>query len=224
MPRAHLVLASCVMCLALPLSAEPRLVIGPNSALVQGVTAGGRVALLSVSVGDDAVLPRTGRIDALLVADAEGQVVLDLERDVAPRSVWVAVDATSGEFLLAAPDGHEVREIRLPSSAVGATRRTLSDSRRFLEVLVVRPLAAVPAGQNPSAVAGSWRGSFGDGGSADRGHAGDGRIEAALEELEPLGDSPPPPEELSQGDILIGVDRTTLEVYAVRLSFPGSAQ
>ena len=125
--------------------------------------------------------------------------------------MWAAVDLATGGFTLAAPEGFELRQVSFPGNALGAARRALSDRRRFLEILVVRPGAGADAG--------AWGGRFGDGSPSDDDGVEDRGVRARLSSLEPIApDGVPAPDHLAAGDVVIVVDPETLQFYATRLA------
>jgi len=201
-----------------PCFGAPTVLVGAESIQVTGATASGQVVVFGMTRRGAGMMTAVERIDEVVAADALGEALVELGRPVPERSVWAAVDLTSGEIALAAPAAFELREVSFPQRGIGATRRHLEDARRFLDVLLVRPVAAVPAGQDAAAVAGAWGRSFGDGGEGDDDGSLDGKVRVALADLAPLGTSPQPPSELGPGDIVVAVDATTLEIYAAKLA------
>lgn len=202
------------------LHAAPEVVLGEQSLAAEGLTPDGRVVVFTLGKPPGHFMPVTSRLDAMVRADATGAATLELPAPIAARSVWVVVDVESGEVALASPEGFPLRQVQFPGRGVGLSRRFLLDERRFLDVLVVRPAAAVPAGRDAAAESGAWGQSFGDGGEGDGDGELDGKIEAVLERLRPIGDSPAlRPDELRPGDVVVAVDPVTLEIYARTLAF-----
>jgi hypothetical protein len=210
----------CVAVASPTLGEAPTVTLDEQAVLIAGSTPEGRLIVFSIGKPAGSLMPVTARFEELVVADATGAAAVELASPVAERSVWAVVDVESGELALAAPGGSAVRQVSFPGRGVGLTRRFLVDERRFLEVLLVRPVAGVPAGEDAAAVSGAWGQSFGDGGEGDGDGALDGKIEALLARLRPIGESPElPPAELRPGDVVVAVDPMTLEIYAAKLAF-----
>lgn len=202
------------------LHAAPVVILSGRSLVAEGLTPEGRAVVFTIGKPPGHLMAVTSRLDAMIEADAAGVASLELPAAIAERSVWVVVDVESGEVALASPEGFPLRQVEFPGRGVGQSRRFLRDERRFLEILVVRPAAAVPAGKDAASESGAWGRSFGDGGEDDGDGELDGKIEAVLERLRPIGESPAlPPEILMPGDVVVAVDPVTLEIYLKTLAF-----
>lgn len=195
-------------------AAPPRISFEERAVVVDGLAAGGRLALSGAATGREGYVPYLFRHDEVLTADATGTVRLELDRPVPEDSVWFAVDMADGQLAIAAPDGTELREVALPARALRQALDGLDDERRFLYVLVVRPAAASAAPEE----AGAWTMAVGDGSESDGDGRQDGRVSALLVDLKPLGEGPPPPEKLAPGLVLVAVDAMTLDFYAATLA------
>lgn len=215
-------LLCCLAAVLAPLAAaaSPTITLAERSVALEGLTPDGRAVLFSIGQPPGHLMRVTARHEEAVVADAAGAVTVELPSPVPERSVWAVVDLESGELALTAPEGFELREVAFPGRGLGAARRTLRDERRFLDVLLVRPAAGVPSGGDAAAETGAWRRTFGDGGESDGDGTVDGVIEAPIERLRPIGDSPAaPPVELRPGDVVVAIDPITLEIYAAKLAF-----
>ena len=220
MVRLGLLVSSATLLFPVLAAASPAIVLGEQSVVAEGLTPAGRAVVFSIGKPPGHLMPVTVRFEEIVEADAAGVAEIELPGPVASRSVWAAVDLQSGEMALAAPDGFSLRQVDFPARGIGQSRRFLRDERRFLEVLLVRPAAGVPAGGDPAAEVGAWGRTYGDGGEGDGDGMGNGVIEAPIERLRPIGDSPlGPPVELRPGDVVVAVDPTTLEIYAAKLVF-----
>jgi hypothetical protein len=113
--------------------------------------------------------------------------------------------------VLAAPAGTPLYEVPFPTRALPATRRSLDDGRSGLYVLWVRPASVDLDG-------GAWAGVVLDGSGRDGDGAQDRRLQVLLDRLEPIGASGLPPETLGAGDVVVGIDPASLEIYAARLT------
>ncbi|HEX2162491.1 MAG TPA: hypothetical protein VHM02_00940 [Thermoanaerobaculia bacterium] len=202
--------------LALPaLAAPPAVRFEERAAVVEGLEPDGEVVVVAVARGVAGFLPYHLTIAERRTADAAGTARVELEQELPAASVWAVVDLAEGEVVLAAPPGGEVREIAFPGGGVPASLRRLEDRRESLMVLWLRPEPA--EGEVSVEPVGAWAGRAFDGSARDGDERQDRRLSVRLDLLEPLGDSPPPPEEVAPGDVLVGIDTETLEVYTFRL-------
>ena len=148
------------------------------------------------------------RRDGILTdEDKNGTVTIKLDEPVAPASVWVAFDLTTGASVIGAPGGH-VERLRITDAAdrvrPGAAGIVdfLRDRHEVVEVLLVRP------GQ------GAWGLAVGDGGASDGDGKNDGAIRLALASLRAVHSTSASLAELAPGDVLAVIDTQTLE-YAI---------
>jgi hypothetical protein len=209
--RFHLVLSLVLLWLvAAPVlsHAAPVITFEEEALVVSGVSSDAAVAWIGVGRSQSAFTPQRLTLWQVVDADATGTARLELGRPVPAESAFVAVDLVAGEMAVAAPPDTPLREVDLPHQAVPASLRTLEDRRSGLAVLWARPAA--------DGTGAAWGGAVSDGSDLD----GDGRedrgVEVLLDRLQPLGAGPSPPETLTDGDVLVGVDLETLETYAVR--------
>jgi hypothetical protein len=194
-------------------AAPPTLTFTDDAVVIEGIGEGGRVAAFAV-VRDITNFHLTfGRLDALLTDDdKDGVVEWKLERPVPLQSMWAAVDVESGEFAVATPGDYPLRRLAVPANALGASRREgvdalIAEWRALVEILLVRP------GE------GAWVLTAGADVEGDEDDDRDnGRIATALEDLQPLGTSPPPPKRIAPKDVLVVMDPDTMELYAGQLT------
>jgi hypothetical protein len=192
----------------------PAITFEETAVLVSGATPEGDVVVFGLGRDRERAIPRTLRMEQRLAADLDGALRWELPEPVMARSVWAAVDLATGEYVLAAPEGHELDRVELPAQGLGANARFLEHEGRFLDLLLVRP-ASGPGGEE---AVGFWGVAMGDGAGLDRDGEANSRLTLDVIDLLALGDSPPAPERLSPKDVLVGVDPQTLRVYAVRLA------
>jgi hypothetical protein len=136
-------------------------------------------------------------------AAADGTARLDLDRSIAPRSYWVAVDLDSGDFVVAAPGGYRIAKPQKPSRVGlgnGAKADELLDDRAFLMGLVVSPKE------------GAWSFTGADGGPRDEDGKNDGHLRFALDKFDPLPGMPAAPAKLKGNDLWFVVDPLTMEI------------
>jgi hypothetical protein len=190
---------------ALAVSPEPRAVA------VSGVTPGRSVALFGASRGFNGFAGYYLRHVAVLADDdGDGAVRLEMELPLAQRSVFAAVDLASGAVGLAAPSGSDLLAGALSLGDVGAGGGELSQPRRWIYSLWVRPGA-------PGAT-GVWGAVLRDGGEADHDGAEDGAVRALLASFVAVdSDADAPPERLATGDVLVVIDPESLEISTLQL-------
>jgi len=197
-----LLLSFLVAVCAAAASAAPTIVFDDESVSVSEITPSGRVAFFAMAFERAGFRSRLTRLDDLLTDDdGDGMV-------------RVAVDLATGELALALPEGSPFREVAFPARGLGAELQSLEDQRLLLELFLVRAGAGADAG--------AWGISLADGGPGDDDRSQNRSIRAATLDFSPVGDSPPPPERLAPGDLLVGFDPDTLELYAVRLPGGGN--
>lgn len=184
------------------LGQEMALVLGPQEMTVSGVTPFGWVVVFGVSrVGMEAIV-RSERYDLILEdVDGDGSVELGLGETLPERSVWLAIDLTSGSWTATYPQsfpgGGTIREqsIKLTETTVSVPAPS-----GLVELMMVRRASS------PSA----WVVTAGDGGEHDLGGPDDGSAEVRLGYFEPLAGSPQVPSVFVPGDQLLVIDPTTL--------------
>lgn len=187
-----------------------RLTVGPDALVASEATARGEVLFLGITreVAPDDVAEIRRRLEVLADEDGDGQVTYKLDQPMAQRSMWVAVDLTSGAFETASPEGFRLRKVNWRGR--GFTNRpdgrgSVEDARPFAEVLVVRPGV------------GAWILRLGDGGPDDEDGTPNGRLEAALDRMSPLGDSPEPPAGFQRDDVVVLMDPNTMEMTLAKV-------
>ena len=148
-------LALGLVLLAAPLFAAPppEISFEPEAVVAQGITAGGEAVWFSVarevSRRSINVVPRHS---VARDEDGDGAVRLELGQEVPLRSIWFAVDLTTGDAAMAVPEGFPLLEMDLPANAIPAALDRLELQRRFAYLLLVRPGV------------GAWHLRVGDGG------------------------------------------------------------
>lgn len=180
--------------------------------VIEGLTPETEAVLFGVGRGVAGFIPYELRVAERLAADASGTTRFELSQELPASSVWVVVALADGELTLASSPGDELREVAFPGRGLPASLRRLEDVRASLAVLWVRPM--LEAGSD--AQGGAWTGRVRDGSGLDGDGREDRRVSVLLDLLEPL-DSSPAPEQLAPGDVLVGIDTETLEIYTYRL-------
>jgi hypothetical protein len=137
-------------------------------------------------------------------AAADGSSLLDLDRKLAERAVWVAVDLATGAWAATSPTGYALEKLAAPpvsvQSRTAAASDALTDSRSYLLGLLVRPQV------------GAWSFGGSDGGPADSDGATDGLVTFALDALDPVGAGPAAPARAATEDLCFVIDPLTLDL------------
>jgi len=183
---------------------EPRIAFEETAVVASGLTPGKAVAWLGVErIVDENLAAELVQRSKTLTAGADGVSRLDLGRPAAQRSLWVAVDVDSGEFVVAAPDGYRINRRPKPSRldvVEGNGPDAILDGGSYLFGLVVRPQE------------GAWTFQGGDGGPQDDDGGTDGRVRFALNQLKPLAGSPAAPDKVRGSDLWFVVDLLTMRI------------
>jgi len=185
--------------------------LGADSLAVTGASAGAQVAFFGIArdvdPDDVATIRRTAEVAG--DEDGDGKVALKLGRPVARRSVWVAVDLTSGDSDAAAPEGFRLKKVNFRGrglAARSAGRDGIEEDRPLVELLVARPGVGV------------WTTRLGDGGPDDEDGAADGKLAAGLDHMKPLaGTRTLAPAQFEKGDVVVLVDPNALEITLVKV-------
>jgi hypothetical protein len=206
-------LAAAALLAAVPAWAAPPLFeFEAQAVVVSGLEPGSRVALLGISRGFNGFTSYVLRYDEVLTMGAEGSARLELELPVSLDSVWAAVDLATGEVGLGAPEGSAIREVSFSGSAIDADGRSVTEARRWVDLLWVQPGAGA---------GGVWGARLRDGGPSDEDGIEDLSIRAPMSAFAPTvagsAEAPEAPERLASGDVLVAIDPETLEISATRL-------
>jgi hypothetical protein len=193
---------------AMPMPAAMNVSISGNAVIARGLTPGGGAVFFGV-----AHRPRGYAFAIEQVAefvtddDRDGVVTYKAEKDVPWKSIWFVVDARTGAYEMAAPEGlsdrrNESRKSRVARDAAGEWSR-FEHERGWLSLLVIRPGGDV------------WMQVATRGGITDVGRRGPLFITPA-DSFEALTPNARPLRQLTQADIVIAVDMQTVEYFVVR--------
>lgn len=188
---------------------KPGIAFETQTVVASGLTPGNPVVWFGVERRvDPDFSTQVVRHTEVDTAGADGTARFSLGREVAVRSVWVAVDQKTGEFVVAAPDGYRIAKPQKPATGLrvrdGAEADQLLDDRPYLMGLVVRP------GD------GAWVFAGGDGGERDEDGQSDGRLSFALDGFDPLPGSPEAPARARGEDLWFVVDPRRMEITVLR--------
>ena len=174
-------------------------------AIVASVTARAQTAWFAVAQQWGPYRPRL--IDRrFLLIDEDGDGIVRAEvSDLRQRlAIWMVVDLTNGSYAIATPPGLSLQRKSLhPSSFTGKSkgRAHLRQPETVLLVWFVRPGV------------GAWTAALEDGSAQDGDATYDGNISVLLDQMTPVGQSPPPPDDFERGDIVAAISPVTLTVY-----------
>jgi hypothetical protein len=211
--------------------AELALSFEAAAVIASGLTPEGDALLFSIAREPERYFVRVARRDEVLAVDGEGRARYEPFADGAPlplAAVWVVVDLATGRAAHGTTPGFSAPAGPLPADGVrrgsGGRWNRLAARLNEAQVLLVRPAEAPPGPPEGDAEPGAWGAYWMDGSGRDLDGADDGALETALDALVPvIAGGPPPPEELSPGDLLVLVDPTSLAYYIVRLT-PGDLE
>lgn len=210
-----LVLAIAMLTATLSTVAAPlQVALQEDQIVVSGLPPGGAVALCAIATIPRPLFPGGASYSAVLVDDdSDGRVVFMPESDVPWRSVWAVVELSTGEYVVATPDGFPRRAMPIPGNVVrpgnlGQMNRWWHE-RAVLKLLVVRPGS------------GAWtftanKGAFGDDEKSHR-----PGFPTSLEHFRAITGDDPPPHNFRRGDVIVALDPINLEYYALTLGNVG---
>lgn len=191
--------AGCVLAAALlgdgRAEAAPVISFEQTALTISGLTPGGRAVLFSVAWDSEKGAAQLVRRESVLPDnDGDGQVRKDLGKAVPERSVWFAVDLDSGRYTVALPGRYVLDEVVFPSRFGADDGGRLDFHRTFIQAVLVRPKV------------GAWGARARDGQPSDPDGTANRLIQVRLNRMWSLGDSPPAPQVLEDGDIFLIVD------------------
>lgn len=197
-----------------PPPARPELAFEESAVVASGIRSKGQVAWFSVAreIADDwATIVR--REDVAEDTDGDGVVRFDLDRPVPLKSIWVAVDLTTGEYAVGTPEGFPLQQLDLPSRGLGRAAsgpEWVESPGQLAEVLIVRPGA------------GAWGMTAGDGGEGDEGPRGDRRVTVSLPRFHGVRATAAAPERYSPRDLVFSIDPDLMKVYVGQVVEPSA--
>lgn len=198
------------LCLASSAAAKTTITF-EEQAVVATVTPGAKTAWFAVvHEWKGYGLRLVERATLLADDDRDGIVRLNLGRSAARESVWMVVDLASGDSAVEAPPGMKLHRRPLPAAALHsrASDRAahVAHKATFSIVWLVRPGV------------GAWMSAIDDGNASDGDGTFDGSVEAALERMTPVGDSPAPPDDFRRDDVVAAIAPLTLEIFDGRVA------
>ena len=186
---------------------------GSSNVTISGMSKGGSVTLVSLTRDVDDWTAKVTPLSALLTdTDGDGSETYELGRSVIKRSLWVAVDMSTGGAIVVSPGLAGVQSKLDPSEAIqlgkGGLYSLLADKRTVLDLTVVRPKV------------GAWHIRAWDGGKNDADQTADGTILIDSLTMTPMLPGGRGLQDFQAGDVLLGLDHSSLEFYAVPVVNP----
>jgi hypothetical protein len=139
--------------------------------------------------------------------DRDGAVTATFTKEfseVPHRSVWVAIDARNGDYVVAVPTGYKLQLHDLPANAIAKSKTgddALSLSMGSAAILVLRPGGGV------------WRGSIDHGSAHDEHDLDDKKLLVSVSQLMALRGRDRGPQTLLPSDIIVAINPFTLETF-----------
>ncbi len=202
--RAQLCLVAAMLCASLTGLAGPA-----RLAALELEVAGDRVIASEDSGAGVAIFgARREFANHMNVLHRHQEVVRDvlvLDSDVGSRSIWVGVDLGTGDWTVHSPDDVAIEKGYAPRLK-GSVLRNLNGLElpgSELDLVLIR-------GQQ------IWHGRMHDGGSRDESEA-DGWVIVTLDNLDRIDSGRGGPGRLRDGDVVIGVDSSTLEYFVIEV-------
>jgi hypothetical protein len=167
---------------------------------VEGLTAGGDVAILAVTramtPGSPPSLRRVTHAD--LINDLDGDGVVRYELHQPEAGIWSAVDVSTGRYVIAATPGYEATpidptDLGLKNDSAGQMRKLEADVSE-MESLFVRP------GE------GAWHVYAAKGSERDENKNNPRGLRVDVANMKHLRDAASPPNGFKNGDVLILID------------------
>ena len=188
---ARMVIVVVVGLIAQPmLAGPPGLRIEDLQIVVTGATPSSSVLLFGISYEELRYPPRISYKAEFVETAEDGSYRRTTARQIPLTSVWFIADLKTGDYAVASRDDYKVKSRQLPPAALrrrapGASAAIKNGGHEGV-VLLFRPKV------------GAWQA------------AGGPLLE--LQSFKPVGSSPPPPDDLSEGDVVIAVDPITLDL------------
>lgn len=172
-----------------------------------GCKPGGNVVWFGVYKEPHKFALRSVKVQQVIPADKDGLAVLTLSKTIPVRSVWVAVDMTTGAIGIGIPTGGVAEPFADASVAMSKVlgERKIFTSRALVDLLLVRPHV------------GAWSLRTGDGFQDDEDRKNNGVLSAGFDRLKSLSGVVPSPPIFVKDDVIVMLDPGTLEYLAQKI-------
>lgn len=176
---------------------------------VQGATPGGKVVFFGIGRFVKQYRVTVRRMDKTVADDDhDGKVVLDIGEAIPWKTIFAAVDFTSGRYGMATPAEFPLVPIRFDKEIMVANNGQLDRlivEYRFLHLLIVRPGVGV------------WAQILGDGNKFDDDGPGNSKVVSDISKSIALGDKVPAPKKYEKGDIVVLIDPNRMQSFTVEV-------
>ena len=191
--------------------AEPLSVaISGAQVTVTNATPGGRVVFFGVARFAKNYRVTVRRFDKVVAdEDRDGKVVLEIGESLPWKTIFAAVDFSSGRFGLTTTGDFPLMTIPFEKEIMVANNGQLKHviiEHRYLDLVLVRPGVGI------------WGQILGDGNKFDEDGTGDGKVVGNVERSIAIGeDKVPAPKKFDKGDVLLLIDSQRMQSYAVEV-------
>lgn len=192
--------------IAVPASGAITVSLGTDSITAEGLTPGAGAVVFSIGHEAHRAYYTTVRIAEVVPdGDGDGRITYKPARPVAWKSLWFVVDARSGAWAVARPEGFPdrltARRTSRPKRGAGTEWSELEHERGWLELLLIRPGGDV------------WTLSAMRGGDAHVDRSNAHQYRTPVEKFVPLTPNARPLKHLSRGDVVIAIDAKLVEYF-----------
>jgi hypothetical protein len=187
----------------------PVLSFDSDSVIVSNVSVAGKVVLFGTSLSTWRNLPLS-KAERVVIADddRDGIIRYKLNYRMPLRSIWIAVDFETGGWAIGGPPGYTVDVQPFPESSLHANAAgeidSLEQERQAMQVVVVRP------GE------GAWQIFAAQSRPANAEEAKHGKLKVVFEGAN-VFESSKTLKQLKKGDVVIGLDTRSMQVFATRI-------
>jgi hypothetical protein len=192
-----------VLLLSLPAAAQLHVQYAPKALQIAGASARGDVAVMGIIRSSDRGKELVSEFETIERADSGGAVTIAVTR-LSQESVWLVVDVRTGEHIVSSPGHYAARQQPVPPDAIDHFGKSLLHTRPWAIVFVVRKGV------------GAWRAQGGDADTlSDPRNA---RLSVNHDRLKPIQGTPPAPQVLTPGDIVMAFDIAFMEFWVAKLT------
>ncbi|HEV7426782.1 MAG TPA: hypothetical protein VGQ46_10475 [Thermoanaerobaculia bacterium] len=188
---------------SLPAAAQLQLQYATKALHVTGASAAGDVAIIGVIRSNDRGKELISEVETVEHADAAGNVSVAVPR-LSEESVWLLVDIRTGQHIVSSPAHYQARQVPVPADAIDHFGRALLHTRPWTIVFIVRKGV------------GAWRVEGSDVDVlADPRNA---RVTLNPDRVKPIHGTPPAPQLLTPGDIVMAFDVPFMQFWVAKLT------
>jgi hypothetical protein len=187
----------------LPVAAQLQIQYATKALQITGGSARGDVSVIGVIRSSERGKEVISEFETIERADPSGAVTVAVPR-LSQESVWLVVDVRTGDHIVSSPAHYAARQMPLPPDAIDRFGRSILHTRPWAIVFLVRKGVGAWRAQGSDAVA-----------LSDPRNA---RVTVNPDRLKPIHGSPPAPQVLTPGDIVMAFDVPFMEFWVAKLS------